>query len=164
MGLIDDLLEHNAAYARVMQDGDLEAAPAKKLAVVACMDARIDVHRILGLQPGDAHVIRNAGGSVTEDVLRSLVVSQHVLGTEEVLLLHHTECGMLDLDEDELKARVEDRTGTAPTFSLGGFSDLARHLSMSIESVADSAFLGSVSVRGFIYDVKTGLLHEPAAG
>ena len=164
MGLIDDLLEHNAAYARVMNHGDLAAAPAKKLAVVACMDARIDVHRILGLEPGEAHVIRNAGGSVTDDVLRSLVVSRYALGTEEVLLLHHTDCGMLDLEEEELKARAEDRTGTAPPFSLGGFSDLERDLSTSIERVADSPFLGFETIRGFIYDVRTGLLHEPAAG
>ena len=163
MGIIDGLLENNAAYAREMAGGGLPAAPAKKLVVVACMDARIDVHRILGLEAGDAHVIRNAGGSVTEDVLRSLVVSQHVLGTREMLLIHHTECGMLGLDEDEVKGRVEQEAGTAPDFPLGGFSDLEENLRSSVDRIRSSPFLRFQTARGFVYDVRTGHLQEPGA-
>jgi carbonic anhydrase len=160
---IDELLGNNAAYAREMKHGDLASAPSKKLAIVACMDARIDVHRILGLGPGDAHVIRNAGGVVTEDVLRSLVVSQHALGTREVVLIHHTECGMLGLDEDALKARVEKEAGTAPDFSLGAFPDIEGSVATSIERIANSPYLRPEVVRGFVYDVRTGLLYEPVS-
>jgi carbonic anhydrase len=163
MGIIDSLLRNNVLYARELADTELPPAPAKKLVVVACMDARIDVHRILGLQAGDAHVIRNAGGSVTEDVLRSLIVSQHVLDTREALLIHHTECGMLGLDEDDLKARVEREEGTAPPFALGAFPDLEENLRRSVEHIEISPFLSFESVRGFVYDVKTGLLREPIA-
>ncbi len=163
MGIIDVLLENNAAYAREMVQGDLPAVPAKKLVVVACMDARIDVQRILGLKPGDAHVIRNAGGSVTRDVLRSLVVSQHVLGTREMLLIHHTECGMLGLDEDEVMARVEQETGTAPEFTLEAFSDLEENLRSSVKRIESTPFLRFQTVRGFVYDVRTGRLQEPGA-
>lgn len=163
MGNIDALLAHNVAYSSGMEGGDLPAAPAKQLAIVACMDARIDVYRILGLQPGDAHVIRNAGGSVTEDVLRSLVVSQHALGTREVLLIHHTECGMLELDENELKAQIEQSAGAAPPFDLESFPDLAENLRLSVERIEGSPFLHCDAVRGFVYDVRTGRLHEPGA-
>lgn len=163
-GIIDRLLEHNAVYAREMTLGDLPPAPAKRLVVVACMDARIDVHRILGLTPGDAHVVRNAGGSVTSDVLRSLVVSQHVLGTREVLVIHHTECGMLRLDEDELKARIRQETGAAPPFALEAFSDLEENLRASIERIERSPFLRFETVRGVVYDVRTGRLQEPDGG
>ena len=163
MGNIDALLEHNVAYSSGMAAGDLPPAPAKQLAIVACMDARIDVYRILGLKPGDAHVIRNAGGSVTEDVLRSLVVSQHALGTREVLLIHHTECGMLELDENELKAQIEQKAGTAPPFDLESFPDLRENLRISVERLERSPFLHCDTVRGFIYDVRTGRLHEPGA-
>ena len=138
----------------------LPPAPAKKLAVVACMDARMDVYRILGLQPGDAHVIRNAGGVVTEDVLRSLAVSQHALGTREVMLIHHTECGMLGLDEDGLKTAIAEATGAAPEFPLRGFSDLEGSVRNSAAAIKDSPFLRYETVRGFIYDVKTGQLRE----
>ena len=163
MRLIDGLLENNAAYAREMVEGDLPPAPARELVVVACMDARIDVLRILGLELGDAHVIRNAGGSVTLDVLRSLVVSQHVLGTKEMLLIHHTECGMLGLDEDEVMARVEQEAGTAPEFTLGAFSDLEENLRSSIKRIQNSPFLRFQTVNGFIYDVRTGRLQVPGA-
>ena len=163
MGIIDGLLENNAAYAREMSQGDLPPAPAKKLVVLACMDARIDVRRILGLELGDAHIIRNAGGSVTQDVLRSLVISQHVLGTREVLVIHHTECGMLGLDEDEVKARVEQEAGAAPPFTLGAFSDLEENLRSSVKRIDSSSFLRFQTVRGFVYDVRTGRLREPGA-
>jgi carbonic anhydrase len=158
---IDELLGNNAAYAREMKHGDLESAPAKKLAVVACMDARIDVHRILGLGPGDAHVIRNAGGIVTEDVLRSLLVSQHALGTREVIVIQHTECGMLTLDEEALKARVERDAKRAPDFPLGAFHDLEESLATSVRHIKSSPYLRPETVRGFLYDVRTGLLNEP---
>ncbi len=163
MGIIDGLLENNAAYAREMLQGDLPPAPAKKLVVVACMDARIDVQRILGLERGDAHVIRNAGGSVTLDVLRSLVISQHVLGTREVLLIHHTGCGMLGLDEDEVKARIEREVGKAPEFTLEAFSDLEENLRSSVGRIESSPFLRFQTVRGLVYDVRTGRLQEPGA-
>ena len=160
MGTIEGLLQSNAAYARAMTYGDLPSAPAKRLAVVACMDARIDVHRTLGLEPGDAHVIRNAGGLVTEDVLRSLLVSQHALGTREVLLIQHTECGMLGLDEVAFKARVERETGASPELTLGAFADLEDNLRASVERIEGSKFLRFETVRGFVYDVRTGLLTE----
>ena len=126
------------------------------------MDARIDVHRILGLEPGDAHVIRNAGGTVTEDVLGSLLVSQHVLGTREVMLIHHTGCGMLGLDEDALKARCRERNGRGPPGRSCRGSRISRRTSVhSIKRIQDAAFLSFDSVRGFVYDVTTGLLSEP---
>lgn len=157
---MDDLLENNAAYARDMRFGALSSSPSKRLAVVACMDARMDVHRILGLEPGEAHVIRNAGGVVTEDVVRSLAISQHALGTRELLLVHHTECGMLGLDEEAFKERVEAETGHAPDFPLGAFTDLEDDLRESIERIENSPFLRFEVVRGFVYDVRTGLLEE----
>ena len=160
MGIIDELLEHNAAYAREMAFGDLPSPPSKRLVVVACMDARMDLHRILGLEPGEAHVIRNAGGVVTEDVLRSLAISQHALGTRELLLIHHTECGMLGLDERDFKRRVEADTGHAPGFSLEAFTSLEDDVRTSIERVQRTGYLRFESVRGFVYDVRTGLVEE----
>lgn len=158
--MTDELLENNASYAQDFAQGDLPAAPAKALAVVACMDARIDVYRILGLDPGDAHVMRNAGGIVTDDVLRSLVVSQHALGARQVVLIHHTGCGMLGLDEGKLKTRAEQATGAAPEFPLGGFSDLEESVRASAARIANSPFLRFEKIRGFVYDVKTGRLEE----
>ena len=160
MRATDESLENNAAYARSMGFGELPSPPSKRLVVVACMDARMDLHRILGLEPGDAHVIRNAGGVITEDVLRSLAVSQHALGTRELLLVHHTECGMLNLDEGEFKERVETETGHALDFPLGTFTSLEDDLRESIKSVEDNGFLRFEVVRGFVYDVKSGLLEE----
>ena len=158
--IIDELLENNATYARETSYGELASAPGKQLAVVACMDARMDVHRILGLEPGDAHVIRNAGGVITEDVLRSLTVSQHALGTRELILIHHTECGMLRLDENEFKQRVEAETGHAPDFPLGAFTSIEDDVRSSIARVVGSGFLRFEVVRGFVYDVRTGALKE----
>ena len=160
MRATDKSLENNAAYARAMGFGGLPSPPSKRLVVVACMDARMDLHRILGLEPGDAHVIRNAGGVITEDVLRSLAVSQHALGTRELLLIHHTECGMLGLDEREFKERVEAETGHLPDFPLGAFTSLEDDVRASIERVEGSGFLRFEVVRGFIYDVRSGLLEE----
>src|SRR5687767_15857636 len=124
MSVTDELLQNNAAYAESFDKGDLPLPPARGVAVVACMDARLDVHKILGLQEGDAHVIRNAGGLLTEDAQRSLLISQRVLRTEQIMLIRHTECGMLDLPEEELTSQVEAEVGVAPPFPLGGFSDL----------------------------------------
>jgi carbonic anhydrase len=138
----------------------LPSPPSKRLVIVACMDARMDLHRILGLEPGDAHVIRNAGGVITEDVLRSLAVSQHALGTRELLLIHHTECGMLGLDEREFKDRVEAETGHAPDFPLGAFDSVQENVRASINRVDASGFLRFEVVRGFVYDVRSGLLEE----
>ena len=160
MDVIDGLLENNAAYAREVGSVDLQSPPSKELVVVSCMDARMDLHRILGLEPGDAHVVRNAGGVVTEDVLRSLAVSQHALGTRELLLINHTECGMLGLDEGDLKRSIEAETGSSPDFPLGAFSSLEDNIRAAIERVENSGFLRFRVVRGFVYDVRTGLMKE----
>ena len=157
---IEELLERNAAYARDMTFRELPSPPSKHLAVVACMDARMDLHRILGLEPGEAHVVRNAGGIVTEDVLRSLAISQHALGTRELMLIHHTGCGMLGLNEGDFKGRVEAETGHLPDFPLGAFTGLEDDVRASIERVQGTRFLSFGTVRGFVYDVRTGLLEE----
>ena len=139
-------------------------APAKKLAVVACMDARLDVHRVLGLQEGDAHVIRNAGGIVTDDVIRSLMLSQRLLGTREIVLLHHTECGLLNLQEDAVKREIESEVGAAPPFALGSFADVEQDVRDSMQRIAASPFIPHKSnIRGFVYDVRTRSVHEVAA-
>ena len=160
MDVINGLLENNSAYAREVGSVDLPSPPSKGLVIVACMDARMDLHRILGLEPGEAHVIRNAGGVVTEDVLRSLAVSQHALGTRTLLLVHHSGCGMLGLDEADLKRNIEKETGHSPDFPLGAFTSLEDSLRSSIERVRTSGFLRFDVVRGFVYDVRTGLLKE----
>ncbi|HEX6351248.1 MAG TPA: carbonic anhydrase [Candidatus Dormibacteraeota bacterium] len=160
MPVIDDLLAANAKHAAVHRMG-APVAPRKKLAVVACMDARLDVFGALGLEPGDAHVIRNAGGAVTDDVLRSLVVSQQVLGTEAVMLIHHTECGLLGLDEAGVLAAVERTTGERPPMRLGGFGDLDEDVRKGLERVRSAPYLPHRDqVRGFVYDVTSGLLRE----
>ncbi len=128
------------------------------------MDARLDVNKILGLADGDAHVIRNAGGAVTDDAIRSLVISQRLLGTEEIVVLHHTGCGMLTFRDDELKGQIEEETGIRPAFSMEAFSDLADDVRQSLRRIAQSPFIPKQSsVRGFIYDVKTGRLEEIAS-
>lgn len=160
MDVADELLAKNAEHAATHEQ-DLPAAPAKRLAVLACMDARIDVHRVFGLDEGDAHVIRNAGGLVTDDAIRSLVISQRLLGTTEIVLLHHTKCGMLGLPEDELKGELERDAGQPVPFSLGSIDDLGNSVRRSIELIEASPFLTSTtSVRGFVYDVDTGLVQE----
>jgi carbonic anhydrase len=125
------------------------------------MDARLDVHKILGLEEGDAHVIRNAGGAATDDAIRSLVISQRLLGTEEVILIHHTDCGMLTFSDDEVKKQIEDETGMRPSFALEAFSDLEQDVRQSIARIRSSPFIPNKgSVRGFIYEVETGRLRE----
>lgn len=161
MSVIDELLDNNHAYERGFDKGDLPVLPAKKIAVVACMDARLDVHRILGLEEGDAHIIRNAGGVVTDDVVRSLIVSQRLVGTEEVMLIHHTGCGMLTFSDDEVRKQIEDETGLTPPFAFGAFSGVEQDVRESIARVMASPFIPKKDVvRGFVYDVETGRLHE----
>ena len=138
--------------------------PAKKVAVVACMDARIETGGLLGLDEGDAHVIRNAGGVVTDDVIRSLAISQRLLGTEEIVLIHHTDCGMLTFKDDEVKADIEKETGLRPNFALEAFADLEDDVRQSIRRIQASPFVPKKDqVRGFVYDVDTGRLNEVAA-
>jgi carbonic anhydrase len=160
MSAIDEALLRNQAYASTYYRRHFPHQPTKRLAVVACMDARIDVYRVLGLEPGDAHVIRNAGGVVTEDVIRSLLISQRLLGTEEILLLHHTGCGMQTFRDDDLKATVERDTGVRPPFALEAFADLEGDVRQSIARLRASLFVADRHVRGFVYDVETGRLAE----
>ena len=161
MSAIDDALRNNEAYAASFDHGELAAPPAKKLVVVTCMDARIDVHHVLGVGEGDIHVLRNAGGVVTDDTIRSLALSQRALGTEEVLLMHHTRCGISGLDDDEFAAQLEEETGVAPEWRAGGFDDVDQDVRESIARVKDSPFIPhKESVRGFVYDVETGRLRE----
>lgn len=164
MTAIDDLLRNNEAYARDYDRAGLPPPPSRRLAVVACMDARLDVYRILGLEPGEAHVIRNAGGVVTEDVLRSLLLSQRLLGSREIALVQHTGCGLLMLREDEVKAEIEADTGRRPPFALEAFDDLTASVQRSIARLRDDPFLPHTDrVRGFVYDVDTGRLEEVTA-
>ena len=161
MSVTDDLLKNNERYAASFAKGDLPMPPAKRVAVLACMDARLDVHKILGLEEGDAHVIRNAGGVATDDAIRSLVISQRLLGTEEVILIHHTDCGMLTFKDDELKRRIQDETGIRPGFSFEAFSDLEEDVRQSVARIKASPFIPrQSSVRGFVYDVRSGRLSE----
>jgi len=161
MSVTDTLLRNNDGYARSFDKGNLPMPPAKHLAVLACMDARLDVHKILGLQEGDAHVIRNAGGVATDDAIRSIVISQRLLGTREIVLIHHTDCGMLTFKDDEVKAKIEAEVGIRPSFALEAFGDLEADVRQSIARIEASPFIpNKSSVRGFVYDVKTGRLSE----
>ncbi|HXM56238.1 MAG TPA: carbonic anhydrase [Candidatus Dormibacteraeota bacterium] len=161
MSVTDQLLENNARYAESFDKGGLTLPPSRKLAVIACMDARLDVHRILGLEEGEAHVFRNAGGVVTDDAIRSLTISQRLLGTEEVILIHHTDCGMLTFSDDQVKADIEDDTGIRPAFALEAFPDARRDVRQSIARIKASPFVPRKdAVRGFVYDVTTGRLDE----
>jgi carbonic anhydrase len=161
MGATEDALRNNETYARSFDKGELPLPPAKKLAVVACMDARLHPSKILGLKEGDAHVIRNAGGAVTDDAIRSLAISQRLLGTEEVILIHHTDCGMLTFKDDEVKGQIQKETGIRPPFALEAFSDLEEDVRQSIARIKASPFVPKKNaVRGFVYDVKTGRLNE----
>jgi carbonic anhydrase len=157
----DELLRNNADYAAVFQAGDLPLPPATQVAVVACMDARLNPYGVLGLSEGDAHIIRNAGGVVTDDAIRSLTISQRLLGTREIILIHHTDCGMLTFNDDDVKAAIEKDTGLRPPFALEAFSDLDEDVRQSIRRIQTSPFIpNKESVRGFVYDVRTGQLHE----
>jgi carbonic anhydrase len=158
---IDALVGNNRARATGAYPGSGHGEPRTRVAVVPCMDARIDVFAALGLDPGDAHVIRNAGGVVSDDVIRSLLLSQRLLGTREVMLIHHTDCGMLKFRDDELKQRLEAETGIKPPFALESFGDLDTDVRQSMARVRRSPFLASTeAVRGFVYEVHSGQLRE----
>ena len=161
MSVTDDLLRNNEAYAESFEKGDLPLPPAKGVAVVACMDARLDVHKILGLEEGDAHVIRNAGGVITDDEIRSLAISQRLLGTREIILIHHTDCGMLTFTDDELKQQIHEDVGIKPHFPMESFSDLEEDVRQSVARIQASPFVPNKdAVRGFVYEVGTGRLRE----
>ena len=161
MSITDELLRNSEAYAASFDKGDLPMPPARKVAVVACMDARVNPSLIFGLTEGDAHVIRNAGGVVTDDEIRSLAISQRLLGTEEILLIHHTDCGMLTFTDDEFKRSVQDDTGIKPEWAAEAFSDLDEDVRQSIARIHASPFIPRKdSVRGFVYEVESGRLRE----
>lgn len=153
-------LSYNAAYARTF-DGPLPIPPSKHVAVVACMDARLDVYRMLGLSEGEAHVFRNAGGVITEDAIRSLALSQRLLGTKEIILLHHTDCGMLTFTDDEFRLSVEEDTGIRPNWAAESFDDPEEDVRQSMRRIEASPFITKhESLRGFVFDVVTGELRE----
>lgn len=161
MSATDEFLKANQRYAENFDKGGKPMPPANKTAIIACMDARIETGRLLGLEEGDAHVIRNAGGVVSDDVIRSLAISQRLLGTREIVLIHHTDCGMLTFRDDELKARIEQETGLRPPFALEAFSDPADDVRQSIRRIQSSPFVPHKdTIRGFVYDVETGRLNE----
>jgi carbonic anhydrase len=161
MTVTDELLANAEAYAARFDRGDLPLPPAKRVAVVACMDARLNPHGLLGLQEGDAHVIRNAGGVITDDEIRSLAISQRLLGTEEIILIHHTDCGMLTFTDDEFRRSVQADTGIKPEWAPESFSDVDDDVLQSIARINASPFIPHKdSVRGFVYDVHTGRLRE----
>jgi carbonic anhydrase len=161
MSVTDQLLRNNERYAGSFEKGELPLPPAKGVAIVACMDARLDLHALLGLDEGDAHVIRNAGGAITEDAIRSLVISQRLLGTREIILIHHSDCGMLTFSDDALKRDIQAETGIRPAFAFEAFPDLDEDVRQSLARVRVSPFLPHRGeVRGFVYDVRTGLLRE----
>ena len=161
MSVTDSLVRNNESYAESFTGGSLPLPPAKHIAVLACMDARLDVHKILGLAEGDAHVIRNAGGVATDDAIRSLVISQRLLGTNEIVLIHHTDCGMLTFKDDEVKGQIHAEVGIRPAFALEAFDDLEADVKQSIARIEASPFIpNKKNVRGFVYDVKTGRLNE----
>ena len=161
MSQTDELIGNNDSYASSFDKADLPVPPGRKVAVVACMDARLNVYGMLGLQEGDAHVIRNAGGVVTDDEIRSLAISQRLLGTEEIILIHHTDCGMLTFHDDDFKAQIQKETGIKPEWAAEAFDDLDEDIRQSIARIKASPFIPRTdSVRGFIYDVKTGKLNE----
>jgi carbonic anhydrase len=161
MSVTDELLANNETYASQFDKGDLPLPPAKKVAVVACMDARLDPARVLGLEEGDAHVIRNAGGVVTDDEIRSLAISQRLLGTEEIVLIHHTDCGMLTFSDDDFRRSIQEETGIKPEWAAEAFGDLDEDVRQSIARIKASPFVPRKdAIRGFVYEVETGRLRE----
>jgi carbonic anhydrase len=159
--VIDELLANNAVYADALTELHLDLRPARALAIVTCMDSRLNVFAALGLDDGDAHVLRNAGGVVTDDVIRSLAISQRLLGTRSIVLIHHTDCGMQKLSDDGFRAELQDATGVAPEFAIESFKDLDANVRQSILRIERSPFLlHRDSVRGFVYDVDTHRLRE----
>ncbi|MFD6195633.1 beta-class carbonic anhydrase [Mycobacteriaceae bacterium NPDC060252] len=164
MSTTDELLDNAQAYAANFDKGDLPLPPGRKIAIVACMDARLNPYGLLGLHEGDAHVIRNAGGVITEDEIRSLAISQRLLGTEEIILIHHTDCGMLTFTDDAFKRSIQDETGIKPPWSAEAFTDLDEDVRQSVARIKANPFVPRTgSVRGFVYDVTDGTLREVPA-
>jgi carbonic anhydrase len=164
MSATDDFVRNAQQYAAAFDKGELPMPPGRQVAVVACMDARLNPYGLLGLSEGEAHVIRNAGGVVTDDVIRSLSISQRLLGTHEIILIHHTDCGMLTFSDDQVKAQIEADTGIRPPFALEAFPDADQDVRQSIARIAASPFVPHKDqVRGFVYDVKSGRLNEVRA-
>ena len=164
MSVTDELVRNAERYAATFAKGDLPMPPGKQVVVIACMDARLNPYGLLGLQEGDAHVIRNAGGVVTDDVIRSLTISQRLLGTREIILIHHTDCGMLTFTDDQVKAQIEADTGIRPPFALEAFPNAEQDVKQSMARIAASPFVPHKDqVRGFVYDVKSGRLNEVGA-
>jgi carbonic anhydrase len=163
MSVIDELVKNAESYADGFDKGELPLPPAKRIAVLACMDARLNPHALLGLEEGDAHVIRNAGGVVTDDEIRSLAISQRLLATEEIMLIHHTDCGMLTFDDDDFRRGVQDETGIKPAWPAEAFQDLDEDVRQSIARIKASPFIPRKDkIRGFVYEVETGRLREVA--
>ncbi len=161
MSVTGELLQNNQRYASEFGKGDLPLAPAKQVAIITCMDARLDPNRMLGIEEGDAHVIRNAGGVVSDDVIRSLAISQRLLGTREIVLIHHSDCGMLSFKDDDLKEAIYSETGIRPPFAMEAFSDLEGDVRQSMQRIQSSAFVPEKgNLRGFVYEVETGRLRE----
>jgi carbonic anhydrase len=159
--LTDTLLDNNAAYVSTFDQADLPRPPARKLAVLACMDARLDPAKVLGLQEGDAHVIRNAGGVVSDDALRSLAISQNLLGTEAIILIHHTDCGMLTFTDEDFAQKLEDETGERPEWRAHAFEDLETNVRDSIDKIKTSPFVPRTdNVKGYVYEIESGRLRE----
>jgi carbonic anhydrase len=165
VGVIDELVANNRSFAASLPARHLDVRPSRRLAIVSCMDSRLNVFAALGLRDGEAHVLRNAGGVITDDVIRSLAVSQRRLGTREVMLIHHTDCGMQALTDDGFRAELQEATGVAPAFAIESFSDLDADVRQSVRRVRGSPFLPHRErVRGFVYDVDTHELREVAVG
>jgi carbonic anhydrase len=163
MSVIDELVEYAESYAESFDKSELPLPPAKKIAIVACMDARLNPYGLLGLSEGDAHVIRNAGGVITDDEIRSLSISQRLLGTEEIMLIHHSDCGMLTFADDEFRHQVQEDTGIKPEWAAEAFEDLDEDVRQSIARIRASPFIPRKDkVRGFVYEVETGRLREVA--
>jgi carbonic anhydrase len=161
VSVTDELLANAERYAAGFDRGDLPMPPAKHIAVVACMDARLNPYGLLGLSEGDAHVIRNAGGVITDDEIRSLSISQRLLGTKEIILIHHTDCGMLTFSDDEFRRQIQRETGIKPEWAAETFDDLEEDVRQSIARIENSPFIPAKDqIRGFVYDVKTGRLNE----
>jgi carbonic anhydrase len=161
VSVTDELLANAERYAEEFEGGGLPMPPAKRVAVLACMDARLNPYGLLGLSEGDAHVIRNAGGVVTDDEIRSLAISQRLLGTEEIILIHHTDCGMLTFTDDDFRRQIQQETGIKPEWAAEAFDDLEADVRQSVARIQASPFIPRKDqVRGFVYDVETGRLSE----
>jgi carbonic anhydrase len=160
MSVIDDLLEENKSYSQSKVQSHLATEPRRHLAILTCMDSRLDLFGALRLELGDAHLIRNAGGIVTDDVIRSLLVSQYLLATRSIMVIHHTNCGLESFDEETLQSEVESGFGSRPPFPLGAYKDIAQDVRVTVAALGASPFLDSTEIRGFIFDVNSGELRE----